>query len=214
MNRKKIGQIIFWLGVICIFVWQALTWIQSPIHRAHTAEELSETIHAVWGVLFWIRIMGGVGLAFTLVGVLLYTVEKGSYFWLLGFLPIFSNFGQYWQPSKHIPWFFGIGGTIILLSYIGILWLWTRNYTAYKGVARTGKQIQLLAYSFLIVTGLLLCMYFGNPKQLALADLAIPSSEIIIVTLSFGMLLLFAGSILVTRGTNKRPTTETKRRIH
>ena len=102
MNRRKIGQILFWFGVICIIIWQALTWFQSPIHRTHTAEELSETIHAVWGILFWIRIMGGSGLAFTFVGVLLYTGEKGSYFWLLGFLPSFSNFGQYWQPEGRL----------------------------------------------------------------------------------------------------------------
>jgi hypothetical protein len=41
------------------------------------------------------------------VGVLLYTTEKGSYFWLLGLLPSFLNFGQYWQPSTfltvHLP---------------------------------------------------------------------------------------------------------------
>ena len=31
MNRQKIGLILFWLGVISIIVWLALTWIQSPI---------------------------------------------------------------------------------------------------------------------------------------------------------------------------------------
>ena len=203
MNRKKIGQILFWLGIICIIIWQALTWLQSPTQRVHTAEELSGTIHAVWGILFWIRIMGGSGLTFAIVGVLLYTGQKGSYFWLLGFLPNFANFGQYWHPAKHLPWLFGIGGTIILLSYIGILWLWTRTYTAYKGFARTGREIQLLGYSFLIVTSLFLCMYFGNPKQLALADLSIPGGESIIVTLSIGMLLLFAGHYMIARGSKK-----------
>ena len=98
MNRQKIGQVIFWFGVICIIAWQALTWLQSQTQRAHTAEELSGTIHAVWGILFWIRIMGGSGLTFTIVGALLYTGPKGSYFWLLGFLPNVANFGQYWHP--------------------------------------------------------------------------------------------------------------------
>ena len=69
MNRKKIGQILFWVGIICIVTWQALTWLQSPIQRIHTAEELSETIHAIGGVLYWIRIMGGSGLMFVLMGV-------------------------------------------------------------------------------------------------------------------------------------------------
>jgi len=199
MNRQKIGMILFWLGVISIIVWQGLTWIQSPIQRVHTAEELSGTTHAVWGPLFWIRILGGSGLTLALVGVLLYSGEKGSYFWLLGFLPNFANFGQYWQPSQHFPELYGIGGTVILLSYFGILWLWTRTYAAYKGVAKIGRQIQLLGYSFLVVTGLLLCMYFGNPKQLALADLPLPGGESINLTLSLGMAVLFVGQYLVAR---------------
>ena len=199
MNRQKIGIILFWLGVIFTVVWQALTWGQSPIQRVQTAEELCGTVHAVWGALFTIRIIGGAGPAFALVGALLCTGKKDSYVWLLGFLPNLASFGQYWEPSRHIPALFGIGGTVILISYFGILWSWIRTYRSYEGLARTGKQIQLLGYSFVLVTALLLCMYFGNPKQLALGDLPIPSGEVINLTLALGMLLLFAGHYLVVR---------------
>jgi len=207
MNRQKIGLILFWLGVISIIAMQALTWYQSPVQRVHTAEELSGTVHAIWGVLFWIRNLGGWGLVFTIMGVLLYTGEKGSYFWLLGFLPgAILGVGMLWQPSQIVPVLFGIGGTVILLSYFGLLWLWTRTYTAYKGVARTGRHIQLLGYSFLVSTGLLLCMYFGNPNVLALAALPIPSGESINLTLSISMLLLFVGQYLVARGVQETTT--------
>ena len=198
MNRQKIGMILFWLGVMGVFVMQALTWIQSPTHRVHTAEELSGTTHAIWGVLFWIRNMGGNGLMLSLMGVLLATGKKGSYFWLLGVLPMTAlGLGMLWQPSQHIPTLFGIGGTVILLSYFGILWIWLRSYTTYEGTARTGRQIQLLGYSFSMITGLLLCLYFGNPKQLALADLPLPGGESINLTLSLSLLLLFVGNYLV-----------------
>ena len=201
MNRQKIGQLLFWLGVISVFVMQALTWIQNPAQRVHTAEELSGTVHAIWGALFWIRNLGGSGLTLSIVGVLLSTGKKGSYFWLLGFLPGAAlGVGMLWEPSRYAPLLFGIGGTVILLSYFGILWLWTRTYAAYEGVARTGRHIQLLGYSFLISTGLMLCMYFGNPNVLALADLPIPSGESINVTLSLSMLLLFVGQYLAARG--------------
>ncbi|MFC2064809.1 hypothetical protein ACFLXB_06910 [Chloroflexota bacterium] len=200
MNKQKIGKMLFWFGAICTIVWLALTMIQSPIHRVHTAEELSGTIHAVWGPLFWIRIMGGSGLTFSLIGALLYSGKKGSYFWLLGFLPNFLNFGQYWQPSLHKPWLFGIGGAIIIFSYFGLLWLWIRTHAFYDGVVRTGKQVQILGYSFLVVTSLLMCMHFGNPKQLALADLAVPSGEIINLSLALSMFVLFLGHYLVSKG--------------
>ena len=200
MNRQKIGIILFWVGVFLFGIWAALTVIQSPVHRVQTAEALEGTIHEIWGLLFTLRIIGGGGFIFAIVGVLLYTTQKGSYFWLLGFLPNFLNFGQYWQPSAHVPALFGIGGIVIALSYFGILWSWTRSFAAYQGPARSGKQIQLLGYSVLVVTSLLLCMYFGNPKQIALADMAIPSGEIINLSLALGMLLLFAGNYLVARG--------------
>ena len=179
---------------------QALTWIQSPTQRIHTAEELSGTIHAIWGELFSIRNFGVNGLTLSLMGVLLATGKVGSHFWLLGFLPnAVLGVGMLWQPSQHIPALFGLGGTVIFLSYFGILWLWTRTYTNYEGVTRIGRHIQLLGYSFLVSTGLLLCSYFGNPKQLALADLPIPGGESINLTLSLGMLLLFVGTYLVAR---------------
>ena len=61
-------------------------------------------------------------------------------------------------------------------------------------------QIQLLGYSVLIAVSLFLRMHFGNPKQLALADLAIPSGEFINLSLAFGMLLFFLGHYVAARG--------------
>ena len=206
MNRQKIGKILFWLGAIFTIVWQALTWGQSPIQRVYTAEELSGTVHAVWGALFTIRIIGGSGPTLSLVGALLYAGKKGSYTWLLGFLPSLVNFGMYWEPSEYVPALFGIGGTVILLSYFGILWVWTQTYGIYEGAARTGRLIQLLGYSLLVVVGNLLCMYFGNPNQLALGDLPIPSSLIINLALSSAMLLLFVGHCVAARSSKEATT--------
>jgi hypothetical protein len=138
--------------------------------------------------------------------VLLYAGKKDSYSWLLGFLPSLVNFGMYWEPSQYVPALFGIVGTVILLSYFGILWVWTRTYGTYEGAARTGRLIQLLGYSLLVVLGNLLCMHFGNPNQLALVDLPIPSGLIINLTLSIGMLLLFVGHYVVVRSSKEATT--------
>jgi hypothetical protein len=208
MNRQKIGITLFWTGVIGVIVMQALTWIQTPAQRLHTAEELSGTVNAIWGTLFWIRNLGGWGLTLSLIGVLLYASKKGSYFWLLGLLPTTAlGAAMLWEPSRYAPVLFGTGGTVILLSYFGILWLWTRTYTVYEGLARTGRHIQLLGYSFLVSTGLMLCLYFGNPNVLALADLPIPSAESINLTLSLSMLLLFVGQYVVARGNQESAAT-------
>ncbi len=200
MNRRKRGMILFWLGIAVVFVAQVLNWIQSPIYRVQTAEELRGTAHAISGPLFWVRTLGWNGLALSLIGALLFSSKKGSYFWLLGTIPMTAlGLAILWEPARYTPQLFGIGGAIILVSNFGILWLWTRTYQAYEGIARTGKHVQLLGYSFLVITGCLLCLYFGYPTELALADLPIPNSLSINISLSLGMLLLFFGQYLIAK---------------
>ena len=139
-------------------------------------------------------------MSLSLVGVLLYTGKKGSWFWPLGFLPNTTLvLGMHWQSSPYIPLLFGIGGTVIMLSFFGILWLWTRTYAACEGVARTGKQIQLLGYSILVATGILLCMHFGDPNQIALAQFPVPGALTIDLTLALAMQLLFTGHYMVAK---------------
>ena len=160
--------------------------------------------HRVDGAFWWIRMAAASGLSFSIMGVLLSIGKEGSWFWLLGFLPGTAiSAGMFWQPSQSMPALFGSGGAVILLSYFGILWLWTQTSNAYEGIAKTGRQIQLLGYTFLVTTGLLLCLYFGNPKLVALADYPIPNGLSINITLSLGMLLLFAGHYLVARGSKQ-----------
>jgi hypothetical protein len=68
MNRQKIGQILFWAGVISVVIMQALTWFQNPMQRVHTAEELRGTVYALGGALWWLRILGGSGLTLSIMG--------------------------------------------------------------------------------------------------------------------------------------------------
>jgi hypothetical protein len=206
MNRQKIGKNMFWIGVLSIVVWQGLTWAHAPVLRENTAEELRGTIYAVDGFMGFIRfqLAGTLGMSLPLIGVLLYSTKKGSYYWLLGFLgPSMSGIGMVWNPSEHMPVLFGVGGTVILLSYLGLLWVWSRAYTVYDSTVRAGKMIQILGYSFLFTTSLLLCSYVGDSRLLALTSSDLPSvsgAESINISLAIGMLLLFAGQFVASRG--------------
>jgi hypothetical protein len=206
MNRQKIGMILFWVGVLSIIVMQGLMWSHASVLRVNTAEELRGTVYAVDGVIGFIRyqVAGGLGMVLPIVGALLYTTKKGSYLWLLGFLgPTMNGMGMMWTPSQHTPQLFGLGGTVILLSYLGMLWVWTRTYAAYEGTARTGRVIQIVGYSFLFSTGLLLCSYVGDPNLLALEVLPSASAESVNISLALGMLLLFLGQYVVARNSKE-----------
>lgn len=67
-------------------------------------------------------------------------------------------------------------------------------------------MIQILGYSFLFSTGLLLCQYVGDSKLLALTSSDLPTvsgAESINISLALGMLLLFLGQYVVARSSKE-----------
>jgi len=201
MNRQKIGQILFWLGVVGLFINYFVQWFRSPVYRVSTAAELSGTFWDPNGAGFLIpNLLGLLGLGFSIIGALLYSGKKGSRFWLWGLVPLIAmGFLTIWSPSQHLAPLYGIGGGIITVAYIGSLYAWIKTNTAYEGSAKTGKQIQLLGYSFLYMAALFLCINFGTPHLPALADTVIPSTESILTSFSVGILLMFVGDSVIAR---------------
>ena len=208
MSREKIGQILYWLGVVGLLINILIQRVRSPIYKTSAAAELSGTFWDPNGVQFFIMgLPAFLGLGLSIIGALLYSGKKGSRFWLWGLVPlIFMNILMLWSPSQIYPSLFGIGGGIITLAYLGSLWIWIKTHHAYEGNIKTGKQIQLLGYSFLYMTALFLCMYVGTPNFPALAEIQVPGAESILISLSIGILLLFAGDFVARKTPEELPT--------
>jgi hypothetical protein len=210
MNRQKIGQILYWLGVVGLLINIIVQLIRSPFYRVSTAAELSGTF---WDPnAFQFLIIGQSafwGLGFTIIGALLSSGKKSSRFWLWGIVPLIAmTFLMVWSPSQHLPPLYGIGGGIITIAYLGSLWVWVKTHTAYEGSAKTGKQIQLLGYSFLYMAALFLCIFLGTPNLPALADITVPGAESILVSLSVGILLLFVGDFVARKRPEEAPASQ------
>jgi len=209
MNRQKMGKILFWVGIFCAIPFHALNWMMTPVHRVNSLQDLSGSVWSpAGGALFAVwQLASVITIVLPILGALILSGKKGSRFWLWGLVPFITyNIGVVWKPSQYSPPLFGIGGGIILVSYLGILWLSNRTSSEYEGVVKTGKQIQLLGYSFLLVTALFLCQYIGNPNLPAMAEMPNPSAEIILVTLSISMVLLFVGQYVVGRNSQEVAT--------
>ena len=198
MKQKKIGILMLWIGILFLSFNYILQWISSPIFKANTPEELAETIWATEGFLFVFNgILTFIGVGLSIIGALLYSTQKGSLFWLWGFVP-FIAFGMLngLHLSQDFPPLFGIGGGIITLSYFGVLLAWIKTHTAFEGRAKKGKHIQLIGYSFMYITALLLCVYMGTPKHPGLANLTVVGGESIVIAFSVGFALLSIGQYL------------------
>ena len=196
MKRQGIGKVLFWIGVAGLLINYVLMWISASVYKVNTPESMIGTGWAM-GEPFNALMSAAlnIGMLFSIIGALLYTVKKGL-FWLWGIVPIIALIVLLlWQPSR-IPGFIGIGAGIITLAYIGVLWAWVKTHTAYEGIAKTGKHIQLLGYSFLYVTALFLCNYIGNPTVPGMADLPSVSASSIMTALCVGFVLLSVGHYL------------------
>ena len=149
MTKQKAGLIIFWIAVIWAIGWGVVgsIFVTSALH-ALTMDELNQTMWALTGPLMMLWGVFGVPLGALVagIGLLLYSGAKGSTVWKIG-IGIFLAYiiGMTSGMFGHFPPLFGIGGTLILLLFTGILWLWAKERMALKGSSTTAADFYWLA---------------------------------------------------------------------
>jgi len=127
--------------------------IVPPAYHNLTIDELSQTIWAPTGIGTFLWGFGvPLGAAIAGIGALLRSGAKGSTIWKFGIgivlsIPIISSV----QLLGHFPPLFGVGGTLILLAFTGIVWLWIKERLALKGVSTTAADLRLVGYVFFLV---------------------------------------------------------------
>jgi hypothetical protein len=84
---------------------------------------------------------------------LLYSSAKGSTVWKvgIGLFVVFIIALVTWTLNFYSAPLFGIGGTLILLSFIGILWLWAKERMALKGSSTAAADFRLVGYVFMLM---------------------------------------------------------------
>ena len=102
MKKQTIGIYMFWIGVIGLVFNYLKQWITNPIFRDNSVEDLIETIWAADGFLF---ILNGMltlfGIGFTIIGILLYSANKGSCFWFMATIATSSSSIRDWRRNYY-----------------------------------------------------------------------------------------------------------------
>jgi hypothetical protein len=154
MTREKFGLAMFWVGVVWMIAWVIIGAARMPLLRSLTTAELNQTMWAFTGPLSMLHGFSvPIGSIVAGIGVLLYSGAKGAKVWMIGLgllivlMVALAAMGLNFYSAP----VFGIGGSLILLSFIGILWLLAKERMALEGSSTTAVDLQLVGYVFMIM---------------------------------------------------------------
>jgi len=184
--KQKIGIVIFWIAVIWTFFWGIAASIQQSFYlNSMTFEELNQSIWTLDGSLMMIwSLAPPLGVLLGGIGVLLYSRVNGSSLWkfiiviILGFIlsVLIGSMG-------HISWLFAIGGTLMLLFFLRILWLWAVERKILEGNHAHAADFQLIGYVFFLIGMWYTCGIAGPQWVKAFADQPPMMDPIIVMVL-------------------------------
>ena len=155
MTKEKVGLVLFWISVIWMILWVFVgTLVYLPLMRSSTMEEMNQTVWAFRGTLQSLYGLSmPLGAIVAGVGMLLYTRAKGLTIWkvvIVSFVTLLLSLVTL-AVNLYSPPLFGIGGSLILLSFIGIVWLWAKERMALKGSSTAAADLRLVGYVFMMM---------------------------------------------------------------
>ena len=191
---NRVGYILFWIAVIWALLWGVIGAISaSSVMNALTPADLNESIWALNGpLMLTYGLSPALGVFAAGIGALLYSGAKGSTVWKFGivvFLGLAVAILALWP--RYFPPLFGVGGTLILLSFIGITWLWAKERMALKGASTAAADLRLAGYVFLLMATWFTCGIGSQPFLGALEGEGPQNPAHIMILLVLGWLFLF-----------------------
>ena len=194
MQKQKVGLLLFWIAVIWAILWGVIgsIFVDTALKNL-TIEEFNQTIWAFMGLWHLLWVFGvPLGALVAGIGLLLYSDAKGSTVWKFGIGSVLGvTLGMAIGFLGHIPPLFGIGGTLILLLFFGILWLWAKERMALKDASATAVDLKLVGYVFMLIAAWYICGIAGQPFLKALEGTPTASPIHVMIFLVLGWLFLF-----------------------
>jgi hypothetical protein len=196
MNKQKLALSLFWIGLLVAVAFAGIgTRSLMQNLRTLTIEENNATIWADGGPLwiFW-------GFSVTLgsilagIGAFVYVKTKPVFSWLTGIGVLGAVFAMVMIWSRvYNSTLFGIGGTIVLVSFFAIVWIWMKKYAALDIQEKIAGSFKLIGYIFWINTSWFLCGETARMHLKAFEGKSPPVPIEIMVFLLLGWLFVLVG---------------------
>lgn len=199
MTKQKAGLLLFTAGILYAVIMGlgASLSISSALNNS-TLEEINNTIWKIPGVLFifW-ALSVPLGAVLAGCGALLYSGAKTLNVWLVGIGVVLVIFlVMFFIGQMYYPPLFGIGGTVILLSFFAIVWLWMKGFKALDNQERISRSFQMIGYVFFAIASWFICGELGSLHQPAFANEPPGSPMDIMTYLVLGWVCIFIGSYI------------------
>ena len=193
-QSNRVGYVLLWIAFIWAILWGVIGgfWASSVMNSI-TPAELSQSIWNLTGpVMLIYGLSPALGAFVAGIGALIYSGAKGSTVWKFGigvFLALVVALVA--MQTWYFPVLFGIGGALIMLSYLGILLLWARERRTLKGVSTAAADLRLAGYVFLLMATWFTCGIGSQPFLDALEGQGPQNPTHIMILLTLGWLCLF-----------------------
>jgi nitrate reductase NapE component len=200
LRRSRSGMVLVALGLLLIFAvglvggWNA----NSPPHTYQTSlAGLGWSMSVPLGIL--VLVLGAARLA--RVEARLFGVMAVAMLAVFGWTVVRSI--ATWPNAQPPSLLFGIGGTLMVLFFVGILWHWARGRSRISARNRAVADLRLFGLAFMLIAAWEVCGLFGSPVFLLrpalaaespLAEYAVPVAATALVYLTVGFGLVFAAS--------------------
>jgi hypothetical protein len=196
MNKKTLAFTLFWIGFVLAVAFAGVgTYFLMPNLRTLTPEELSVTIWADDGPLFILWGMAvPLGSILAGIGAFTYVKTKAAFPWLTGFGVFGTVFAMImvWNRVYNAT-MFGIGGSIILLSFFAVVWIWIKKYAGRELPEKVAGSFKLVGYLFWINTSWFLCGETARMHLKVYENSHLPSPIEIMVFLVLGWIFVLIG---------------------
>ena len=195
-TRRTIALSLFWIGLLFAVAFAGIgTRSLMQNLRTLTIEENNLTMWADGGPL-WITWALSVTLGSLLAGIgaFSYVKTKAAFSWLtvFGVLGAVVAMVMVWSRFYNAT-LFGIGGTIILLAFFAIVWIWMKKYAALDMPQKIAGSFRLIGYLFWINASWFLCGETARMHLTAFVGKSPPVPIEIMVFLILGWLFVLIG---------------------
>jgi hypothetical protein len=135
------------------------------------------------------------GALLAVIGALVYVKASKAIIWILVFVfPVFVVTTIMVYSTRYYPnGFYGVGGTLILLCFFSLVWIWMKKYAGKDTHLRTAASLKLIGYLFWITAAWYLCGDTAKLHLKAFEGSSVPSPTESMVFLVLGWFFITLG---------------------